>query len=201
MLRKIVLVGVILAVASAVGLAQQYNTLCNCCGYIVHRVCNCDNFNGAEPAAPSDILLEQIATHYPISETRPCDSEGNNMYWAHTFADLKPAGDCSIVGAFLCITICNRADNDHLKIGVMHDPGATWTYPEFFNVRLNQLTPLIPLNACFTVTLDLSRLIHPNYSEPINLLPAINEHGWLDVAVDDDSSVDSAQLILVSGVQ
>jgi hypothetical protein len=201
MLRRSMMVLVLLSVMAIVGLAEPYETLCNCCGYSLRRVCDCDNFEGAEAADPSDTLLEQIASHYPNAETRECDVEKRDTWWAHTFSDIKPAGDCSIVGAFLCITVCNRGDNDHLKIGVMHDPSVSWTYPEFYNVRLNMLSPAIPLNACFTVTLDLSNLVHPTHSTPVNLLPMMNQFGWLDVVVDDDSSVDSAQLILVSGVK
>jgi len=192
----------VMVVGACVTTAVGYDTFCNCCGISIRTVCSCDNFNGAEPASPSDILREQIGTHFVTYETRDCDVETSDLWWAHTFTDLKPEGDCRIVGAFLCITICNRADNDHLKIGVMHDPSVSWNYPEFYNVRLNLLTPSIPVNACMTITLDLSNLVHSNpaYTDPVNLLPAMNQYGWLDVVVDDDSSVDSAQLILITGI-
>lgn len=177
--------------------AAHYKYFCNCCGQAVLRVGQCDNFSGSTEAThPSDRLVKWIAGHYKYYETKPCDDDQIDRYWAHTFTDLRPKKGCKITGAFLCITICNEHYNDHLKIGVIEDPSVDWSSPPYFNTRLTKVG--IPVNTCSTITLDLSHLEHP-HAGIVNLLPAINDYGWLDVAVDDDSPVDSAVLILISG--
>jgi hypothetical protein len=192
------LLAALVATASFVSaVSAQYQTLCECCGFQVLQVCGCFGTVDAAPNHPSDILLRWIDTHYPIAGTKSCGSSQQDRYWAHTFADIKPPGDCKIVGAYLCITVRNQADNDHIKIAVISDPSEDWSWANgHWQRRLNYVG--IPVNAAFTVTFDLSNLYHPDGR--IDLLPEINSKGWLDVAVDDDSIVEHMALILILGI-
>ena len=190
--RRIVLVFGLVMLFAAVGFAAQ-----SACCFKVFTVCRCDDFvPGTESVTPSEALLDQIKNHYPIPGVKPCDKEQTNKYWGHTFTALKQPG-CNIVGAFLCIKICNRNSTDHLKIGIITSGSDTWDWASGrFSERLTKLG--LAVGQCGTITLDLTHLVRSAFpGQELNLLTAMNQHGWLDVVVDDDSTVDYAALFVV----
>lgn len=159
------------------------------CGEEWFTVGICDNFNlPTEATNPSQALLDWIAAHYAYGDTRDCDEDVIDRYWAHTFTELAPSPCCHILSATLEITVKNKGfslNNDHLKIGFITDSNDSWEV----NQRLTYFD--IDLGSEGTITLDLSDVYDDG---TINLLDIIESEGFLDVAVDDDSPVDCAIL-------
>ena len=154
----------------------------------------CDNFNlPTEATSPSQALLDWIAAHYAYGDTRDCDEDVIDRYWAHTFTGLEPSDGCHIVSATLEITVKNKGfslNNDHLKIGCISDSNDSWEVN-------NELTYFgIVLGSEETIILDLSD-VHDDGTT--NLLGIIESEGFLDIAVDDDSPVDCAILHVTYG--
>ena len=153
---------------------------------IVLTVGVCDDFDttsppNGEPTSPSSELLAWIAAHHYYNDTKDCDEDPEDRYWAHTFNLTGYCCDCNIVKATLEITIRNDEENlrDHLKIGCITSDSDTWEYN-------NQLQDVgFPLNIPTTQTINLDFM-----------LDSINTYCWVDVAVDDDSPVDCAILTI-----
>lgn len=163
------------------------------------KVCDCDSFNATKPDtpmnAPSDALLNWIAAHYYYSGTKACDEDVIDRYWAHTFTDLcKPC--CHIVGASLEITIHHQDDTDGLAVGFISSPNDSWEVGgqlEWTDWPSDWPGGGIPLGEEGTITLDLSNVYLGN-NTTTNLLSTIETNCFLDVAVQDDSTVDCARL-------
>ncbi len=158
-----------------------------CCDNMT--VGECDNFDDPyEPTNPSQNLLDWIYSNYvqgnpgANSGSRYCDEYGQNQYWAHTF-DLTGICTCNMWYATLFITVENLDDNDHLKVGCITDTSSVWEH----NVRI--INHGIPVNTIGTITLPLNS----------NILDCMCTNGFLDVAVDDDSAVDCAILLICCG--
>jgi len=142
----------------------------------------CDNFTfPTEPTYPSDALLAWIAANYPFPDTKPCDADPEDRYWAHTFNLNGLCPCCRIESAILEITVRNDDDNDHLKVGCITSPTDNWEH----SVRLDTY---IPVGDTGTINLDLSTIP--------NLLGCMETDCNLSVAVDDDSPVDCAILTI-----
>jgi len=147
----------------------------------------CDMFDTTPPAEttqPSQFLLDWIDANYDgTSGSKDCDEDPENQYWAHTFVFTEPyvcPGE-QIESATLQITVRNDDDNDHLKIGCI-TCGDSWKH----NNRLSQ--DGIPVGSGGTILLDLEDIP--------GLLDLMNLFRTLDIAVDDDSPVDCAKLII-----
>ncbi|RLG72743.1 MAG: hypothetical protein DRO11_01470, partial [Methanobacteriota archaeon] len=147
-------------------------------------VCRCDNFSGeSEPTNPRSELIDWVAANYAFPDIKSCDDPTENRYWAHSFTDLAiPGYLCEIQSATLEIRVRNGGSNDHLKIGFISTPNDSWAV----NSRLTDFG--VPVGQSGTITLDLSDVMDQN------LLYDMMVHGFLDVAVDDDSNVDCAKL-------
>jgi len=146
----------------------------------------CDDFNtmyppGGEPTDPGQNLLDWINAHYSIPGTRECDEDVIDKYWAHTFDFSCPSVNQIVDSATLRIKIRNKDDNDHLKIGCIDGAQDAWD----FGCRL---TDYMPVGETDIITIDLSTVP--------GLIDEMNDHGVLDVAVDDDSQVDCARLTI-----
>jgi uncharacterized repeat protein (TIGR01451 family) len=157
------------------------------CGEVSLPVCRC-NLDDFSSPAPSNALLDWIDVNYAgQGGTRTCDEVGYNRYWAHTFTGLEPPAGCHIVSATLEIMVKNNHYNDHLRIGCITHWIDTWEVTKTltdFGVGVGSIGTLI---------LDLGTV-----NCPIGLA-TIGVNGFLDIAVDDDSTVDCAVLHIVYG--
>lgn len=176
----------------------QTQTTCNCptqscqCEESITRAftaCACDKFESPiESPVPSQTLLDWIDFNYASRDdklieelrgTRACDEEGLNRYWAHTFLNLTPPTNYRIQSAILTITVKNGHYNDSLGLGFITNDSSPWLWS-------SRLTALgINVGSSGTITLNLSTVLS---------LADIASHGFLDIAVQDDSSVDCATL-------
>lgn len=150
---------------------------------------SCDNFAlPGEATSPSQALLDWIDENYEgSSDTRDCDEDVKDRYWAHTFTGLCKQG-CHIEKAILHITVKNKHWNDTLKIGCITDSGDTWEVNDRLDDEFN-----VAVGEEKTIILDLSNVAGTG----ANLLSTIESNCFLDVAVDDDSPVDCAVLHIV----
>jgi len=147
---------------------------------------DCDDFNlPTEATSPSQALLDWITADYGNSDTRDCDENVLNRYWAHTFSGLEPPDCCHIESATLEIKVKNNDisnDNDSLLIGFISDTGDSWDFA-------THLSGWVAVGSVGTITVDLSDVYNDGNT---NLLNTIESEGFLDVAVQDDSMVDCA---------
>jgi hypothetical protein len=148
------------------------------------HVCTCDDFDQTqyESTSPSPAVLDWISANYSYSGTRKCDQQMSDRFWAHTFTGLEPPSGYSISKATLVITVKNNHWNDTLKIDCITDPSDKWEY----NVKLTELD--VAVGEEKTITVDLATIP--------DLLSDIESNGFLDIAVDDDSTVDCAVLYI-----
>jgi len=150
----------------------------------------CDNFTlPSEQTYPGTELLDWISQNYPYSETKDCDEDPENRYWAHTVY-LNEEGACvnnEIETVFIEITFRCDHDNDHLKVGCVTDPSAPWNLngggkrlDDFNNVDIGDVA---------TIMWEVTDL-YPTF------LDNVNTYRRIDIAVDDDSPVDCAKVII-----
>lgn len=116
-----------------------------------------------------------------------------DRYWAHTFTGLEPPACCHIEEAYLEITVRNGGsanyDNESLLVGFIGDAGDSWAFS-------TPLSDWMALGDEETILLDLSDVYNDGTT---NLLGIIESEGFLDVAVQDDSTVDCAVLHIIYG--
>jgi hypothetical protein len=142
----------------------------------------CDMFEPPnEPTDPSPALIDWISNNYAYSNTKDCDEDTEDRYWAHSFNITYICHPTQIESATLQITVRNDDENDHLKIGCI-SCGNSWRH----NNRLE--VDGIPVGSGGSIILDLEDIP--------GLLDDMNQCGMLDIAVDDDSPVDCAKLII-----
>jgi hypothetical protein len=139
-----------------------------------------------EHPQPRDDVLAWIEENYAAaSGSRDFGEDRRDQYWAHSFTNLSMPGYlCEIQGAVLEIVVKNKHGNDHLKFGCIDSPTDDWE----FSWKLTQIG--VQVGEQKKLTYDLSN------ANGMNLLDTIMSHGFLDVAVDDDSIVYCVKLSL-----
>lgn len=145
--------------------------------------------NAPEVPAPSTGMLNFINANYAYPGVRNYDVSQIDRWFAHTFNSLQFSGRI-IQKASLEIAIKNRGTNDVLGLAFV-DPGGTML--AYWNRSLAALG--IANGQSATLTLDLSSLQNSN-GTLTDLIPNLNNYGWLDVYVQDDSAVDYTRLTL-----
>jgi len=145
---------------------------------------------GSEACTPRDAVADWIDDHYygKLPCCKDCGEEQVGRYWAHSFTDLTFdgfEGYLSVIdSATLKIHLRNNDENDHLKIGSINASGDSWEVNQqltYFGVAVGETK---------TITVDLSDVAG------VSLLDDMMSNNFLDVAVDDDSTVYCLQLIL-----
>ena len=159
-----------------------------------------DNFATPEPAYPSAGLLARLAAA-GIVNLKGFDDCRFNAYFAHSFSNLPSC----IVEAKLHVRFKACGDycqNDAMGLSFTLPSGANITgWGRYFgngNPGGNGLFNT-PWNAGTVgdITLDLSALPNPS-GPPTDLLPKLNTYGFIDLVMQDDSSIDFAVLELKS---
>ena len=158
---------------------------------IVLTVGVCDGFNSsppAEPTDPSSKLLSWIDYNYlGTGGSRDCDETDTDIFWAHTFDLTGLCCDCCIVKATLEITVKNEDyifNNDALCLGCIDDDSDSW---DIHDTLIKWGIPVVGDND--TIVIDLSGDYPSFFSDMV-------DHCYLDVIVQDDSSVDCAVLTI-----
>jgi hypothetical protein len=145
---------------------------------------------GGEACTPRDAVADWIDDNYygKLPCCKDCGEEQAGRYWAHSFTDLTFDGFeeyLSVIdSATLKIHLRNNDENDHLKIGFINASGDSWEVNQqltYFDVAVGETK---------TITVDL------NDVAGVSLLEDMMFNNFLDVAVDDDSTVYCLQLIL-----
>lgn len=153
-----------------------------------------DNFAGPEPASPSPGLASRFTTRLGFDE---CPA---SAVFAHTFSNLPPC----ITSARLCVRLkaCGDGCADDSISLAFANPSGQLLPPGYWHSYLGAGNPgpgLIPHNWCNTIEgeiicLDLANL-PPNLSGgPRDLIAALNQHGFLDLAVSEETAVDWVRL-------
>ena len=173
-----------------------------------------DDFaGGPDPATPSAALAAIIASD-GFGSTAEFDAVPTNQQIAHTFDGL-PSG---ITAATLEVRVRAEAgsfgvENDGLIISFVDSETTSWlddivwartlgSFPGggqfFFAPDNGLLTPGSPWEqgSVASATLDLAALPKGG-GNTINLLPLLNEKGFLDVTVRDDSAADHFRLEII----
>ncbi len=163
---------------------------CPCPETMEYHVCQRgDCFDGVEGSNPRQALTDWVNDHYAADNTyfypenpdgcnklKGCDDETPDRYWAHTFhLPVSVAPGCDIESAQLKIRVKNGGGNDTLRLGVISAGGWAETEP---------LSDYLGLGETDVITLNLSP----------SILSLMETEQVLDIAVQDDSSVDWAVL-------
>ncbi|MCX6873871.1 MAG: HYR domain-containing protein [Verrucomicrobia bacterium] len=161
-----------------------------------------DNFAGPEPASPSAGLVTRLTAAGAV--LKGFDDLNVDQFVAHSFT--LPA-NCTVTAAQLtarlksCGTVCY---NDTMNLSFTAPDGTVLTggWGRFLGTDSRNSTPgLMPDNWCDHTsgeifTLDLAALPQPT-GAPVNLLPYLNTHGFVDFSCQDDSAVDYLTLEVV----
>ena len=161
-----------------------------------------DDFVGAEPAFPSAGLLTRLHNLSSAIVFKGFDDCAINTFFAHTFTNLPPC----ITGATLHIRLkaCGSTLdlNDTFNLGFTGPSGAqlpsSWGrnlgtangVPGLFNEGWAQ-------GSIGEVVLDLAQLPNADGSTT-NLIAALSTQGFLDLVLQDDTSIDFAVLTVTS---
>lgn len=140
----------------------------------------------SESPQPRSELLAWINNNYNGDPgTRDFGEERLDQFWAHSLTDLAVPGYlCEIQGAVLEVMVQNKHDNDTLNVGCINSPNDSWEVSKRltdFGVQVGQTKK---------ITVDLRNV------NGMNLLGVIMSNGFLDVAVQDDSTVYCVKLSL-----
>jgi len=150
----------------------------------VLTVGDCDEFVlPTEPTYPFPDFLDWIASVYYYPDTRDCDEDIVDRFWAHTF-DLEGAcNNCisCIIKATLNITVWNKDGNDVLALGVIDNSGIFVGESKFL------LDYGIDVGTWGTIEVEIDVTYPAVFDDMIT-------YGRLDVYVQDDSMVDCARL-------
>lgn len=174
---------------------------------VSYTACNADNFNtsdGPENSTPSPALEQRIS--YAHGASTLCDRSLNDYddYFVHTFSDLHSNLSNPIVFGELEISL--RATNSSLskndRMGLnFTNPDGTFTqgwsrYIGEWDSEPGLLGTTWSNGQSHTFTFNLANLpLAPGQSPAeSNLLSTINQKGFLDVFVQDDTSVDYIKL-------
>ena len=160
-----------------------------------------DNFTGPEASSPSAGLLTRLQLA-GVASFKGFDDCTVNDFFAHTFANLPQCGMQSITAARLTVRLkpCGaECVNDSIGLGFT-DASGTLQSP-YWERRLGVegSTPgLLPDNWCnhtdgYTFSFDLAAL--PGGGD---LLPALNQYGFLDFTCQDNTAVDYLVLEVTS---
>ncbi|MCX6873870.1 MAG: autotransporter-associated beta strand repeat-containing protein [Verrucomicrobia bacterium] len=160
-----------------------------------------DDFAGPEPAQPSAALVQRLAAA-GITRFKGFDDCTVNTYFAHTFANLPPC----IVDARLRIRLkaCgDYCENDSFNLQFTLPSGA---YVPAWGRYLGNGNPGGGVGLFNTVwsagtvreiTLNLADLTNADGTKT-DLLPKLNQYGFLDLAMQDDTAIDFAELQIMS---
>lgn len=167
-----------------------------------------DNFslsNGTELSSPSASLLA-FATNsgaFPSFYTNNFDDPSTNKQLFHTFTGL-PSNITSATLEFRAKPNGGDSENDAITLAFgytgsnINSPyfisrfGATGILPNWWN------TTNYPSGQVFT--LNLAALPPSQAAGVSNLLPGLNSNGFLDIRINDDTSVDYLKLTLTTSV-
>jgi len=176
---------------------------------VSYTACNADNFNtsdGPENSTPSPALEQRIDQNYYYGASTLCDRSLNDYddYFVHTFSDLHSNLSNPIVFGELEISLratnSSLSDNDRMGFNFTNPDG---TFTQGWSRYIGQGNPtegLLPTTwsngQSHTFTFNLANLpLAPGQSPAeSNLLSTINQKGFLDVFVQDDTSVDYIKL-------
>ena len=139
----------------------------------------------SESPQPRSELLAWIDDNYNGDPgTRDFGEDRLDQFWAHSFTDLAVPGYlCEIQGAVLEVMVRNKHGNDTLNVGCINSPNDSWE-----SKRLTDLG--VQVGQKKKITVDLRNV------NGTNLLGVIMSNGFLDVAVQDDSTVYCVKLSL-----
>ncbi len=167
-----------------------------------------DNFVGPDPTSPSAGLLTYVTNNYPLVHFKGFDDCTVNEWVAHTFSNLPPC----ITAASLTLHVMPCGDispNDDVGLyfvgpnGTLLDPNGQWSrrlgtgsYDSGVGLLPNPWnTTYYPTGALITLNLDQLSNVNPPTT---SLLADLNQYGFLDVVVEDDTAVDYLELTVVS---
>ena len=160
-----------------------------------------DDFVGPEPAFPSAGLLLRLQTA-GISSFKGFDDCNLNTFFAHTFTNLPPC----ITGAKLrvrfraCGSDLNANDIFGLSFSAPSGELAPVSWSRFLgngNATPGLFNESWGAGSTGEVELDLANLLNPD-GTVTDLIPALNAQGFLDLVLQDDTSIDYAVLTVTS---
>ena len=156
--------------------------------------------NGVEAPQPSPAYVQYLNSQ-GIYNLANFDETHVDRYFAHTFSNLLPPGNSRICRAILEIRLRplpTIAKNDSISLNFAPStlaPGASWwRYLGAGNAQPGLLgTAWQPPQGPTTITLDLGALPQAA-GGPVSLLSYLNQYGFLNLAIQDDTAVDYAKL-------
>lgn len=166
-----------------------------------------NNFTTPVPTSPSSNLLARLVAA-GVNSFKEFDDCTVNTFLANTFTNLPGCITAATlnIGIKPCGDVC---ENDTVNLSFTGDGGILLTTNGYWSSYLGSgnPTPGLEMNdwCSYTtgvvVTLDLANLPVPldgGGMTTLNLLPYLNEYGFLDFISQDDSGVDYLQLQVIS---
>ncbi|MFN3255809.1 MAG: hypothetical protein ACE37B_08935 [Ilumatobacter sp.] len=155
-----------------------------------------DSFQGVEPASPSAAVKDFYSANGAIG-FRDFDDPGSDRFFAHTFTALEAP-----IGERICrATVAVNVDYRHSNDAVIFQLTGETTPPDridgvVYAADIAKYGPT-PINTKKVLTFELGALTDGfvNTNVP-SLLDQINAEGFLDVVVQDDSTVDYVSIQL-----